>query len=177
MLCFKRSFFVAHLGVLRNAKLNVEDVKTLSVWDKPQINLKCCGLGGYADWRGAKPNSGVVPDSCCRVYKPGCGKNFTLESIYQTGCDQKLSEYMGDQYFIQIQNQQSAYQKVSVVFFTWAILITFFSLKACCDHSWSEILWRNSHSVEKMTLTVNPEHSSFFMTNKSDRPDRNKRQF
>ena len=112
----KPGFYVFQLLMSRRAHLNAEDPKILSVWDKSQISLKCCGFGDYTDWRGDKPHLVAVPDSCCRVHKPGCGKNFTLESIYRTGCDEKLSKYIDHQYFIQTQNQQNAYQNVSIVF-------------------------------------------------------------
>ena len=134
----KPGLYVGQNEVLRRMKLNVENPKTLSVWNKPQIALKCCGLGGYTDWTGTK--QGTVPDSCFRIYKPGCGRNFTLNNIYRTGCDVKLADHIEDQYYIQTRNQQNAFHTVSIVFLTWAILITFFSVMAWCDHSWSEIL-------------------------------------
>ena len=92
----KPGFYVGKIQVLRHMELHVENPKTLSVWNKPQIALKCCGLGGYVDWTSTKSNT--VPDSCCRIIKAGCGKNFTLNNIYRTGCDKKLADHIEDQY-------------------------------------------------------------------------------
>ena len=101
--------------------------ETLSYWNETQITLKCCGLGGYSDWTSTKQDT--VPDSCCRIYKPGCGGNFSMENIYQRGCEGKLKEHIKKQYITQTQDEQIFYLSVSVAFFTSAILITFFSVK------------------------------------------------
>ena len=66
--------------------------ETLSHWNKTQITLKCCGFHSYTDW--TRIERDVVPDSCCKIHEPGCGKNFLLENIYQRGCERKLTEHI-----------------------------------------------------------------------------------
>ena len=101
--------------------------ETLSYWNKTQITLKCCGLNGYTDW--TRNERDFVPDSCCRIYTPGCGRNFSMENIYQRGCEGEIKEHIKKQYITQTQDEQIFYLSVSIAFFTSAILITFFSVK------------------------------------------------
>ena len=99
---------------------------TLSHWNKTQMTLKCCGLHGYVDWTIIERD--VVPDSCCRIHTPGCGRNFSVENIHQRGCERELKEHLKKQYIAQAQHEQIVYLSVSITFFTSAILITFFSV-------------------------------------------------
>ena len=101
--------------------------QTLSYLNKTQITLKCCGLNGYTDW--TRNERDFVPDSCCRIYTPGCGRNFSMDNIYQRGCQGEIKEHIKKQYITQTKDEQIFYLSVSIAFFTSAILITFFSVK------------------------------------------------
>ena len=118
MLRFAIGFNLYEFPVLmsRKEKLNLQssnrprvmairlNFNTLNHWNKTQVTLKCCGLNSHTDW--TKIEVDVVPDSCCKIYKPGCGKNFLLENIYQRGCERKLSEHIKQQYKIQTRVEQ-----------------------------------------------------------------------
>lgn len=58
--------------------------------DELQRDFKCCGANNYTDWKNYDPFKGTdqVPDSCCKVPAPGCGKNIT--QINQEGCVSKI---------------------------------------------------------------------------------------
>ena len=125
--------------------------ETANHWDKTQITLKCCGLDGYTDW--TKIEHDVVPDSCCRIYKPDCGRNFSPENIYHRGCEGKLTKHTKHQYIIQTQPQQIFYLLVSVVFFASANLIMFFSVMACMRNKEnSYILVSDDQDVKKRVM-------------------------
>ena len=141
--------------------------ETLSHWNKTQVTLKCCGLNVYTDW--TRNERDIVPDSCCRIYKAGCGRNFSLENIYQRGCEGELEEHIKKQYITQTQDEQIFYLSVSIAFFTSAILITFFSVKTWMKNnntdngyvlvsdgkSWPE------GSVEKRVTFSDDDHDRF----------------
>ena len=95
---------------------------TSNYWNKLQIVFQCCGLDGYTDL--ANIEQGVV-----RIHKPGCGRNFSMENIYQRGCEEKLTKNM--KHIIETRVEQIFYWVVSVVFLSSATLITFFSVKTC----------------------------------------------
>ena len=48
-------------------------------WSKMQTSLQCCGIKDITDW------GNNVPDSCCKQYSPGCGKEYTEEKN-EDGC-------------------------------------------------------------------------------------------
>lgn len=38
--------------------------------------MNCCGTASYKDWFATAFGNGTdVPDSCCLIIEPGCGKN------------------------------------------------------------------------------------------------------
>ena len=46
---------------------------------------KCCGVNGYEDWQTTRFSNGshsIVPDSCCKEMKSGCGNKFSKDDIY-----------------------------------------------------------------------------------------------
>jgi len=74
-------------------------------WDAIQADFDCCGVESYADWRKvAFGKGGNAPDSCCRTFTEGCGKdvlnmdNATASAhIYTDGCFAKFeSMIMGN---------------------------------------------------------------------------------
>ncbi|XP_042227531.1 tetraspanin-4-like [Homarus americanus] len=47
------------------------------LWDEIQLEMNCCGVDSYKDWFPTDFGNGTdVPDSCCLVVEPGCGKNI-----------------------------------------------------------------------------------------------------
>ena len=110
---------------------SLQKILTQNIWYKVQIVFQCCGFYSYTDW--TKIERDVVPDSCCRIYEAGCGRNFSMENIYGGGCEEKFTEHIKQQYIIQTQDEQIFYLLVSIVFSVAAILITFFSVKAWCS--------------------------------------------
>lgn len=46
-------------------------------WDDMQKKYRCCGTFNFTDWRDTDYGLNVtgVPDSCCKTYNPGCGRN------------------------------------------------------------------------------------------------------
>jgi hypothetical protein len=68
------------------------------IWDKMQHNYHCCGVEEPHDWEVKFSNTSTpdaVPESCCKVEKPGCGKdarkNPDSKEIYSTGCFEKFA--------------------------------------------------------------------------------------
>ena len=108
---------------------SLQKILTQNIWYKVQIVFQCCGFYSYTDW--TKIERDVVPDSCCRIYKAGCGRNFLLENIYQRGCERKLTAHIKQQYIIQTRVEQIFYWVVSIVFLSSATLIMLFSAKTC----------------------------------------------
>ena len=123
-----------------------------NIWNKVQVVFQCCGCSSYTDW--TRIEQDIVPDSCCKIHKSGCGKNFTLENIYQKGCEGELTEHIKHQYIIQTHDEQIVYLLVSIVFGVAAILITFFSVKA-----WYNC--ENNHGREDGYMLVNNEEDDF----------------
>lgn len=67
------------------------------VWDKLQQNYHCCGVDNPHDWEGKFNTTSTpfaLPDSCCKVEKPGCGKdaleNPDSTDFYSQGCIKKI---------------------------------------------------------------------------------------
>ena len=129
--------------------VSIQKIITRSLWSKVLIVFQCCGFASYTDW--AKIEQNFVPDNCCRLPKPGYGKNFFLENIYQRGCEEKLTIHIKHQYIIQTHDDQIVYLLVSVVFGVTAILITFFFVKAW----WYNC--GNNHNRENGYMLVNDE--------------------
>ena len=110
---------------MRGIEVNSE---TLSHWNKTQMTLKCCGFNGYTDW--TRIEQDVVPDSCCRIHKSGCGKKFSVEDIYHRGCEEKITKHVKQQYIIQTQIEQIFYWVLSIiVFLPSGIMMAYFSVK------------------------------------------------
>ena len=60
---------------------------TDAVLDFIQQKLECCGVEGPSDWqRNSNFDNKTVPDSCCEVEVPNCGKNFRPDDIFHGGC-------------------------------------------------------------------------------------------
>ncbi|KAM5181832.1 CD63 antigen [Mantella aurantiaca] len=62
--------------------------------DEIQKAFKCCGANSSKDWQDYPPFSGTsnVPDSCCKVFAAGCGKNAS--NIYTVGCISGIDSWM-----------------------------------------------------------------------------------
>ena len=151
--------------VLFSRVWSLQKILTQNIWYKVQIVFQCCGFYSYNDW--TKIERDIVPDSCCRIYKAGCGRNFSMENIYQRGCEEKLTEHIKQQYIPQTQDEQIFYVLVSIVFSVAAILITFFSVKAWCS-------CEKNNNRENGYLLVNNgdndlEHLDFEPENPEDR--------
>jgi hypothetical protein len=80
-----------------------------------QLNYKCCGLEGHADWESSPLNKALerdqylnneflldksqlwfnVPDTCCKEPRQNCGKDFASNgTIYTKGCFSILKHFM-----------------------------------------------------------------------------------
>ncbi|KAK8752125.1 hypothetical protein OTU49_012105, partial [Cherax quadricarinatus] len=47
------------------------------LWDEIQMEMNCCGTISYKDWFTTTFGNGTdVPDSCCLMVEPGCGKDI-----------------------------------------------------------------------------------------------------
>ncbi|XP_066989031.1 CD63 antigen-like [Macrobrachium rosenbergii] len=91
---------------LNETMSHYKDPKALPtvVWNEMQHKHRCCGVMNYLDWE--KTPYGVrvsgVPDSCCVVKKPDCGRNVfgsasggkavVVPKIYSGGCYQALRD-------------------------------------------------------------------------------------
>jgi len=69
---------------LRNLWKNRSEHKIF--WDNIQRSLQCCGLNSALEW---VPNT---PPSCC---EPNVIECVALVNAYQTGCSQRLNEFIG----------------------------------------------------------------------------------
>ncbi|XP_063808731.1 CD63 antigen [Pseudophryne corroboree] len=56
--------------------------------DGLQRDFHCCGAANATDWSKYDPYKAgnVVPDSCCKNFTLGCGKNTSSTNIYTSGC-------------------------------------------------------------------------------------------
>ena len=54
--------------------------ETTHKWDVTQSSLECCGYDSFRDW----PDD--VPDSCCLIVAPGCGRNAAAAALNHRGC-------------------------------------------------------------------------------------------
>ena len=63
-------------------------------WDKVQIWFDCCGVNNYTYWYS---HQDVVPDSCCKVYRPGCGKFTSVDQINERGCMPDVAVHVNEQ--------------------------------------------------------------------------------
>jgi hypothetical protein len=80
-------------------------------WDMMQSMLRCCGGSesmniGHQDYQTAsffqRKHPNAVPDSCCKISKPGCGSgklsdNEIDSDIYKDGCVAVLAELLKNQ--------------------------------------------------------------------------------
>ncbi|KAI4897812.1 hypothetical protein NFI96_018286 [Prochilodus magdalenae] len=75
-----------------------------SAVDKLQQEFKCCGSKNYSDWaesvwiRSANSSERLVPDSCCKSQRDGCGTRDHPSNIYRVegGCITKLEQFILD---------------------------------------------------------------------------------
>ncbi|EDV28857.1 Tetraspanin-11 [Trichoplax sp. H2] len=76
-----------------------------------QTQFKCCGSSNYTDWARSTWGAGKtiaypVPDSCCKVYVPGCGLDevqrggANLTGINLNGCVQSVSNTISENAYI-----------------------------------------------------------------------------
>ena len=86
-----------------------------SIWNKIHIAFDCCGAANYTDW--TRLQRDLVPDSCCKTYSPGCGRNFSLANIIQTGCLGNLEKHVKLQYLSQTQEQKLGVLLLMLIFF------------------------------------------------------------
>ena len=138
--------------------LRLREDETATQWNKTQITLKCCGLDGYTDWTEIEQD--IVPDSCCRIPKPGCGKNLSVENIYQRGCQEKLTQHIKRQYITQTQDEQIFYLIVSIVFFASANVIMFFSVMTCMRNKENSYYLVSDDAREKFVIEIAINHKS-----------------
>lgn len=70
-------------------------------WDGVQMELDCCGISNYTDWKGTVfgGEGDRVPDTCCREHLTDCGAGMAAKPeseaaavIYTTGCLFKLED-------------------------------------------------------------------------------------
>ncbi|XP_073245153.1 CD63 antigen-like [Porites lutea] len=72
-------------------------------FDLLQEKEKCCGVNGYEDWQTTpftNGTHGIVPDSCCKKMKSGCGNKFSKDNIYTEGCYEKTLALLRDNLMI-----------------------------------------------------------------------------
>lgn len=72
-------------------------------FDLLQEKEKCCGVNGYKDWQTTPFTNGnhtIVPDSCCKEMKSGCGIKFSTDNIYTEGCYKKTLKLLQDNLMI-----------------------------------------------------------------------------
>ena len=74
------------------------------MWNKIQIWFDCCGMDNYTFWINNTNadirwylNGKIVPDSCCRVYKTGCGNFTDVNQIHEQGCLKSVTTHINDQ--------------------------------------------------------------------------------
>ena len=128
------------------------DSRTRNLWDRTQIAFECCGVTSFKNW--TRFERDTVPDSCCKIHKPGCGKNFSLTNIYQRGCKGELAHHMKQQYVMQTQDEQIVYLLLAILLAVSAILITFISLK-------SKYGWMNNKREDEYVLVNNDDEDNF----------------
>lgn len=68
------------------------------IWDTMQQEYHCCGVDEFHDWEvrfNTTSTPKAVPDSCCKVETPGCGRNARNEpdnkAFFPTGCFEKFT--------------------------------------------------------------------------------------
>jgi len=67
-------------------------------WNIMQSDFKCCGVNNSTDWATTPKfeDTDDVPDTCCKVFKDGCGKGkaTSKEDINSTGCFVKFEDFI-----------------------------------------------------------------------------------
>lgn len=72
-------------------------------WDLVQHEVKCCGSTNYTAWEGkGNLTSNSVPDSCCKTFVQGCGKDQITQAanIYTKGCVNGVLKFAKDNIYI-----------------------------------------------------------------------------
>ena len=71
------------INVQKSLREALQDETVMEQWNNLQTAFTCCGgrgTTGYQDW--AELMEGSVPDSCCSVYFPGCGRQATNRKVF-----------------------------------------------------------------------------------------------
>jgi CD63 antigen len=67
-------------------------------WNIMQSDFQCCGVNNSTDWATTPKfqDTDDVPDTCCKVFKDGCGKGkaTSKEDINSTGCFVKFENFI-----------------------------------------------------------------------------------
>ena len=76
------------------AKINsTHSNSTDTILDNIQQKFKCCGVKGPSDWQtNGNFDNKTVPDSCCKVERSDCGKNYRPNDIFLDGCLTNIME-------------------------------------------------------------------------------------
>lgn len=71
-----------------------------AIVSKLQKYLHCCGADGPSDWKTQLQDEKSVPDSCCIISVPDCGKDGLLfpKNIYQNGCSLFVYDHLYGKY-------------------------------------------------------------------------------
>ena len=77
------------INVQKSLREALEDETLMDQWNNLQTAFSCCGgrgYSGYKDW--AEVLEGSVPDSCCTVTFPGCGRQATNRKVFNLNISQ-----------------------------------------------------------------------------------------
>ena len=103
------------------------------MWNKIQIWFDCCGMDNYTFWIN---NTNVVPDSCCIVYKTGCGNFTDVNQIHEGGCFKSVTTHINDQIRYHTENTQLGLLFAAFVLMLVAILILGWAGRKCNSCLW-----------------------------------------
>ena len=111
-------------------------------WNKIQIWFECCGIDNYNYWinntdiyifRHTKGK--IVPDSCCKDYKTGCGNFTNIDQINEEGCLESVTTHINDQIRYHTQDTQAFLLNASVILISVSTLILCWAGRKC--NSWA----------------------------------------
>ena len=104
------------------------DKEKAKSWNTLQSRYECCGIHNYTDWYTVLHNT--VPDTCCKVCNPGCGKNVSVPvKFYPNGCLNYTITFINDQVLLQTITHQTICLFIIVFSFCSGLLITYLSIK------------------------------------------------
>ena len=125
--------------------------ESIQIWAKVQIWFECCGIHNYTYWYDKLHDTHVLPDSCCKTYKTGCGNFTRIEDINEAGCLPNVTTHVTDQVRYHTDEQQGMFLNLGLISFFICLAIIMWIRNKCRDR------FKCCKNKENITELVNEE--------------------